>query len=184
MEMIKRVKNNRLLKKVSIILGLFCIASLGCKKDEQIPTINYFNLNNSSDTLRIPFDETLKISFEAIDNENLDGYRISLYNNFAFSTLTKANTTLNDIRVGNFLNPLKDSVIINKVLLDSNVAGPYFATLEVNDLEGNRTDLIFRNFVLTRPDAPVIELSNIDFNHPLKFLIQIVYLLKERCMTM
>lgn len=146
-----------------MILSLLFIAFTSCKKDEELPTINYFHLNNSNDTVSMAFDDTLIIAFEAFDNESLDGYRLTLINNFSFST-AKTNTLLNDITIENFTMPLIDSVVLPKILTDSNLAGPYFATLEVNDLEGNVSDLQSRNFVITRPDAPNLNLTNIDFN--------------------
>jgi hypothetical protein len=123
-----------ILSKCSLVIGLLLIVLTSCKKDEELPTINYFHLNNSSDTVTISFDDTLNIAFEASDNQNLDGYRVSLRNNFSFSTL-KSNTQLSDVIIGSFSKPLIDSIVLTKILVDSNLAGPYFATLEVNDIE-------------------------------------------------
>jgi hypothetical protein len=149
--------------KGSLILGLVILMLSSCEKDEELPSINYFHLNNSSDTVTFQFDDTVNIAFEASDNQNLDGYRLSLINNFSF-TAAKSNSLLNDITIGKFENPLTDSVVLAKILIDSNLAGPYFATLEVNDLEGNVTELLSRNFVISRPDAPTLNLTNIDNN--------------------
>lgn len=139
--------------------SLFVVTALllfACKKkDDQAPLVERFLIDGQNEQVISSAGTTLNVEMSFLDNEELDQYRLKVESQF-----TKTFTPFELVQVG-YLSGKSASPEFDFASPDSLVAGPYLASLEVIDADGNRSEeATIPMLLLNDNDQAVIDVTS------------------------